>query len=159
VKRRNCIIHLKRAGAVKKNHTQYQNTLENTLSDIVIKKTRVKADIVFGSPSTGCKGSGVCTVIPIFQGRSNLKCPSATAWISMVNKKKIRFAFLKSSMTEQQIKCHFRWNLFQVFESVSMPFFVQKGIGANHQLIVKSGIYIVEERLLELIVDFNLDDC
>lgn len=61
-------------------------------------------------------------------------------------------------MTEQHIKCYFRWNLFQIFESVSMPLFVQKRIGANRPLILKPGIYIVEERLHELIVDFHLLD-
>lgn len=143
---------------MKKNHTQYQNTLVNPLSDIGIKKTRIKADIVFGSPSTGCKGSGVCMVLPATQARNALKCPHSTAWISMTNQRKLRFAFLRQSMTEQHIKCYFRWNLFQVFESVSMPLFVQKRIGASRPLILKPGIYIVEERPHELIVDFYLLD-
>jgi len=76
----------------------------------------------------------------------------------MPNQRKIRFAFIKSSMTEQQIKCHFRWNLFQVFESVTMPLFVQKRIGDNYPLVLKPGIYIVEERMRELVVDFQLAD-
>ncbi len=144
---------------MKKNYTQYQNTLLSPQNDVVIKKTRIKADIVFGSPSTGCKGSGVCTVVPATQmGSKSLKCPYATAWISMKNKRNIRFAFIKSSMTEQQIKCYFRWNLFQVFESVAMPQFVQTRIGYHRPLIIRSGIYHVEVRTHELIVDFKLTD-
>lgn len=144
---------------MKKNYTQYQNTLLSPHNDVVIKKTRIKADIVFGSPSTGCKGSGVCTVVPATQMSSKaLKCPHATAWISMTNQRKLRFSFIKSSMTEQQIKCYFRWNLFQIFESVAMPLFVQNRIGPYRPMIIKSGIYHVEERMSELIVDFNLAD-
>jgi len=61
-------------------------------------------------------------------------------------------------MTEQQIKCYFRWNLFQVFESVAMPLFVQNRFGTHRPLIIKSGIYHVDERMNELIVDFLLAD-
>lgn len=59
-------------------------------------------------------------------------------------------------MSEQQIKCYFRWNLFQIFESVAMPPFVQKRIASYRPLIIKPGIYIVEDRINELIVDFYL---
>lgn len=141
---------------MKKDHTQYQNTLVNPLSDIGIRKARIKADIIFGSPSTGCKGAGVCTVVPAAQVSKPIKCPYATAWISIKDQARLRFAFIKDSMSEQQIKCYFRWNLFQIFESVAMPPFVQKRIASYRPLIIKPGIYIVEDRINELIVDFYL---
>lgn len=143
---------------MKKNHTHYQNAQISPPNDVVITKTRIKAEIVFGSPSTGCKGSGVCMVVPYTAMNKVLKCPHATAWISITNQQMLRFSFIKSSMTEQQIKGYFRWNLFQVFEPLSMPHFVQSRIGVYRPLIIKSGIYFVEDRGHELKVDFHLID-
>ncbi|MEZ4942638.1 MAG: hypothetical protein R3D58_17320 [Saprospiraceae bacterium] len=121
------------------------------------KKTIIKqlrSEIVFGSPSTGCKGSGVCKVVPVLTTARDWKCPHATAWISVTPEGKLRVAFQKSSLTLRQIRCYFRWQLFQVFEPFQMPYYIQQKLNASQTLIIQPGIYPVLETADELIVEF-----
>lgn len=119
-------------------------------------RSRLKSEIVFGSLSTGCKGSGVCKVVPSDTMTTEWKCPHATAWISVTTNNKLRFAFIKSSMSEQMIRRYFRWQLFQVFEPYAMPVFIEKRLKINRKMTIAPGIYTVRDSNNELIVDFNI---
>lgn len=119
-------------------------------------RSRLKSEIVFGSLSTGCKGSGVCKVVPSDTMTTDWKCPHATAWISVTANNRLRFAFIKSSMSEQMIRRYFRWQLFQVFEPYTMPVFIEKKMKLNRKMTIAPGIYVVRETTIELIVDFNI---
>lgn len=136
---------------MKKEHAHYPNTRIQIATN---NQTKIKAEIVFGSPSMGCKGSGVCKVLPAAAASTDWKCPHATAWISIYKSNCIRMAFLKSSMTPKQINTYFRWHLFQVFESVSMPLFVEKRLHAIQGFTIRPGIYPVIDTNEFLIVKF-----
>lgn len=129
---------------MKKEHTHYQNTQNKTVIDSCTR-LKIKAEIVFGSPSLGCKGSGVCKVLPSTVSMDAWKCSHATAWLSITNCKGVRMLFPKASMTDRQAKVYFRWHLFQVFEPVPMPGFIQKRLGMSAPLIIRPGIYQVCE--------------
>ncbi len=115
---------------------------------------RLKSEIVFGSLSTGCKGSGVCKVVPSSIEVKGWKCPHATAWISLSPEGKIRIEFIKNSMTIQEIRRYFRWQLFQVFEAYAMPSFVRNNLEIPRPLVIQPGIYPVTDTGKGLIVDF-----
>lgn len=117
-------------------------------------RIKLKSEIIFGSPSTGCKGSGVCKVVPASIPVQDWKCPHALAWIYLLDNAKIRFEFIRSSMSEQQYKRYFRWQLFQVYEPYPMPIFIEKKLKVKQNLIVLPGIYPVIETPHVLIVDF-----
>ena len=119
-------------------------------------RSRLKSEIVFGSLSTGCKGSGVCKVVPSDTMTTEWKCPHATAWISVTANEKLRFAFIKSAMPGQMIRRYFRWQLFQVFEPYAMPLYIEKKLKTNRKMAIAPGIYTVRETNDELIVDFNI---
>lgn len=114
----------------------------------------LKSEIVFGSLSTGCKGSGVCKVLPTGLSDIVWKCPRAMGYISIVEPGRLRIEFIKSSMTQAEIRRYFRWGLFQVFEPYAMPRFVRRHLKVNDSLIILPGIYTVTETADELIVDF-----
>jgi hypothetical protein len=137
---------------VKKEQTHYQNTHIQIATN---NQTKIKAEIVFGSPSMGCKGSGVCKVLSITAASTDWKCPRATAWISITKNSCVRMAFLKSSMMPRQINRYFRWHLFQVFESVSMPLFVEKRLRSIQEIVIQPGIYPVIDTDEFLIVEFK----
>ncbi len=117
-------------------------------------RIRLKSEIVFGSLSTGCRGAGVCKVVPARVATEDWKCLHATAWISITPNQKIRFSFIKSTLTQQMIRRHFSWRLFQVFEPFPMPLFVEKKFKTDKGLTIKPGIYSVVETTTALIVDF-----
>lgn len=117
-------------------------------------KIRLKSEIVFGSLSTGCRGAGVCKVVPARVATNDWKCLHATAWISITSNQKIRFSFIKSTLTQQMVRRYFSWHLFQVFEPFPMPLFVEKKLKTGNSLTIRPGIYSVIETPTALIVDF-----
>jgi len=137
---------------VKNAQTQYSRLPVESKENTTQK--RLRSEIVFGSLSTGCKGSGVCKVVPSRIEVKDWKCPHAAAWISLSPEGKIRIEFIKKSMTVQELRRYFRWQLFQVFEAYAMPAFVRNGLDTPGHLIIQPGIYAVKDTGKELIVDF-----
>lgn len=117
-------------------------------------RIRLKSEIVFGSLSTGCRGAGVCKVVPARVATNDWKCLHATAWVSITSDQKIRFSFIKSTLTQQMIRRYFSWHLFQVFEPYPMPLFIEKKLKAANNLTIRPGIYTVIETPSSLIIDF-----
>lgn len=119
-------------------------------------RIKLKSEIVFGSLSTGCRGSGVCKVVPARVATDDWKCPHATAWVYMVEDRKLRISFIKSTITHQMFRRYFSWHLFQVFEPFTMPLFIEKGLKKGNLLIIRPGIYTVIETPSALVVDFTV---
>jgi hypothetical protein len=115
---------------------------------------KLKSEIVFGSPGLGCQGSGICKVVPANIETQHWKCPHGQAWISLTKEQKIRISFIKSTLDRRQIRRYFRWHLFQVYEPLRMPLFVESRLAAAVPLIIQPGIYQVWETDRTLIVDF-----
>lgn len=113
---------------------------------------KVRGEVVLGSPSANCGGVGICRVMAAGQD-ANIRCPKVQAFISLTEEGKLRFEFQKSSMEGRYMRRHFRWLLFQVFETYVVPHPVTKGLKIA-QRTIKPGIYQVWDVEGSLIVDF-----
>lgn len=113
---------------------------------------KIRAEVVLGSPSANCGGVGICRVMAYGEG-VNISCPKVAAWISVTAEGKLRFEFQKNAMEGRYMRRHFRWLLFQVFESYTVPFSLLGGLKLE-QRTIHPGIYQVWEMGESLIVDF-----
>jgi hypothetical protein len=118
----------------------------------ITTQNKVKAEIMFGNPSMGCQGVGICKVLSYGQETTN-KCPKVTAWISTTVEGKLRFRFLKSSMEKSYIRKHFGWRLFQVYNTYELSEKVANKLGLL-EAKVAPGIYTVWETPRHFVVDF-----
>lgn len=122
-----------------------------------LKKTSIKAvrsEVIFGAPSEGCGGVGICRIIA---GSFNIqhKCPKVSALISMTEEGKIKIKFSKSTMQPRFMKRHFRWLLFQVVEPYQIPDILLQKL--NHDMggyTIHPGIYQVWESQEWMVVEF-----
>jgi len=113
---------------------------------------KMRAEVMFGNPGTGCQGVGICRVT--HHGKaSNCNCPKVSTWIGVLPNGGLRFKFIKSSMEKHFMRRHFSWRLFQVFEPYKMPDTICAKLGIE-STILQSGIYTVWESERYLIVDF-----
>ena len=115
-------------------------------------QNKVKAEIMFGNPSMGCQGVGICQVLSYGQETTS-KCPKVTAWISTTAEGKLRFRFLKSSMDKAYIRKHFGWRLFQVYTTYELSGKVASKLGLVEAKVMP-GIYTVWETSRHFVVDF-----
>ncbi len=117
-----------------------------------LSEQKVRAEVVLGSPSANCGGVGICRVMAYGEG-VGITCPKVNAWISITDEGKLRFEFQKASMEGRFMRRHFRWLLFQVLETYTVPY---KLLGALklEQRTIQPGIYQVWEVGDNMIVDF-----
>ncbi len=113
---------------------------------------KVRSDVVLGSPSANCSGVGICRVMAQGEGLQ-IKCPVVPAWISLTAEGKLRFEFEKSAMEGRYLRRHFRWMLFQVFETCTVPYSLMGKLKLE-QRTIRPGIYPVYETASRLIVEF-----
>lgn len=135
-------------------NAQIQNRHEVIHIKVNPARTKLKLEIVFGSLSASCKGSGICKVVPFGIQTEDWKCPHASAWVYITTEARLRIEFIKHSMFQQYIRRYFRWHLFQVQEAFEMPLFVEKRLKVSEKIIVRPGVYSVKETAQKLIVDF-----
>ena len=118
----------------------------------ILSEHKVRAEVVLGSPSANCGGVGICRVMAYGEG-VGVTCPKTEAWLSLTEEGRLRFEFQKSSMEGRFMRRHFRWMLFQVFETYVVPFRLLGGLKIE-QRTIQPGIYQVWEVGDSLIVDF-----
>lgn len=112
----------------------------------------IKSEIILGSPGMNCQGVGICKVMAYGEPFTG-KCPVVTAWISMTEQNKWRFAFWKSTLDARLIKRHFGFSLFQVYEWYELPTDLTITLSPE-PVQIQPGIYPVWETTQFLIVDF-----
>ena len=117
-----------------------------------LPQKRIKAEMILGSPGSGCQGVGICRVMA-FKEQNTCKCKTVTAWISETESGSISISFWKSSMDHRFVKRHFGWMLFQVFEAYQLPEIFTMALD-RESAIIKPGIYAVWESPQFLTVDF-----
>ncbi len=117
-----------------------------------VGEQKIRAEVVLGSPSANCGGVGICRVMASGEGQ-HISCPKVTTLISTNTEGRLRFEFQKSSMEGRFQRRHFRWQLFQVFETYTVPYSVVGGLKIE-QRTIHPGIYQVWEVGESLIVDF-----
>lgn len=113
---------------------------------------KMRAEVMFGNPGTGCQGVGICRVT--HHGKAtNCSCLKVSTWIGILPNGGMRFKFIKSSMEKHFMRKHFSWRLFQVCEAYTMPESICAKLGIE-QAVIQPGIYTVWESERYLIVDF-----
>ena len=117
-----------------------------------LNEQKVRTEVVLGSPSANCGGVGICRVMAYGEG-VGVTCPKVTAWLSLTEEGKLRFEFQKASMEGRFMRRHFRWMLFQVFETCVIPYRLLGNLKIE-QRTIHPGIYQVWDVEDSLIVDF-----
>lgn len=107
----------------------------------------VEMEVVFGSPSQNCGGSGICMMISRLPKARVLPCPHARASVAVVGNS-LRFRFAKSQMMEQYARRYFSTGYFEVFEAYQVPLRISRSLG-RLGLMVRPGKYQVEETAQE----------
>lgn len=130
-------------------------TLQNTTTvqhQKAYSGQKVRAEVVLGSPSANCGGVGICRVMAYGED-ADISCPRVASWLSITKEGKIRFEFEKDSMEGRFMRRHFRWFLFQVFETYVVPRSILGPLKLE-QRAIRPGIYTVMEVDNRLIVEF-----
>ncbi|MBN8679495.1 MAG: hypothetical protein J0M29_14795 [Chitinophagales bacterium] len=116
----------------------------------------VRMEVVFGTPSQNCIGSGVCMVMHHLPQRYPLYCPHAPALISFQGGQ-ILFRFLKTEM-QRADACHrFEGPWFVVEEEFRMPKSTARRLGMPTEWI-QPGVYAIEETAREWQIRFKVFD-
>jgi hypothetical protein len=114
----------------------------------------IRSEVIFGTPSSGCEGVGICRIIPVAR-KVACKCPSITAQINVTPAGRLRMRFSKESMEPRFMKRHFGWMLFQVLEAYEIPQSVVRKLNLDEsQGWIYPGIYTVWESAEWLVVEF-----
>lgn len=112
----------------------------------------IRAEVVLGSPSSGCNGVGICRVMAQGYGL-DCPCPKTAAKLSVTEEGKLRFSFQKSSMSADYLRRHFGWLLFQVTEPCRLPLRITAALQTERRRI-EPGVYQVWETNDAMVVDF-----
>jgi hypothetical protein len=110
---------------------------------IIIPSLEVKMEVVFGTPSQNCIGSGVCMVMHHLPQRYPLYCPHAPAIISYEGVQ-LLFRFIKTEMKRSDAATRFESPWFVVEEEFRMPKSTARRLGMPSEW-VRPGVYAIEE--------------
>lgn len=115
---------------------------------------RTRTDVILGSPSANCSGVGICRVLAHGAvGSSGVVCPRVKAWLSVTASGKLRFEFEKNSLSEETLRKHFSWMLFQVLEPCVIPYRLLR-YRTISQRTIRPGVYQVWDTGTYLVVEF-----
>ena len=118
-----------------------------------VSQTReIRMEVVFGTPSQNCIGSGVCMVMNRLPRHRTLHCPHAPAWISY-DQGKVLFRFDKSEVTREDAIIRFNEVWFPVQEAFEIPRLTARDLGLASTWILP-GIYSIEETVKDWILAF-----
>ena len=116
---------------------------------VTLTQTVLKADVILGSPGSGCMGMGVCQVMRSEQEPSaNMNCPRTKALIRRHEMPdfsvRLQFEFEKAQLAPANLVKHFQWNLFQVTDPYDLPVDIAQELGLKTYRI-QPGVYPVVE--------------
>ncbi|MEM1325157.1 MAG: hypothetical protein AAGI23_04340 [Bacteroidota bacterium] len=122
--------------------TMKKKTTSTRLSQKLIQDVRcVKSEVIFGSPRNRCKGTGICKVLTLSAGQQ----PTRTlTYVTLEKNGKLRFDFVKDSMSADLIDFHFHNHLFMVTDDFYFPKPMLKALGVE-ELSIQPGFYQVAE--------------
>ncbi len=94
----------------------------SSVSTLCASKREVEMEVVFGTPSRNCEGSGICMVTERFRPGYAIPCPHARVIIYCDKEnRELVFRFPKRYLTEQIIERFFSDNVFYVEEAFLVP--------------------------------------
>ncbi len=114
----------------------------------------LKMEVVFGTPSQNCIGSGICMVMNRLPNRQQLRCPHAPAWLSY-EQGLLVFRFSKSEVLGEQAISRFASPWFLVQEPFQVPRHCARQLGI-HMHWVSPGVYKITDTLLDWVLAFQL---
>lgn len=133
---------------------QQQKRVTQSLPISLAQTIEVKMEVVFGTPSQNCIGSGVCMLMNRFPRHKQLPCPHAPAWISFEYGQLV-FRFSKAEVLRADVASRLDPPWFLVEESFPVPRCAVRHLGLPAQH-VSPGIYRIVETNKDWFLAFPL---
>jgi len=114
----------------------------------------IRMEVVFGTPSQNCIGSGICMVMNRLPNRQQLRCPHAPAWLSF-ERGLLVFRFSKSEVLTEDAIRRFASPWFLVQEAFQVPQHCARQLGMPAQR-VSPGVYKITNTRLDWLLAFQL---
>lgn len=133
---------------------QQQRRITPQLPISLLTSPEVKMEVVFGTPSQNCIGSGVCMLMNRAPRLQPLRCPHAPVWISFRNGRLV-FRFAKIEVTREDSIARFDSPWFLVQEPFEIPRLTARSLGLQ-QTQVPPGIYSIEETTKDWYLTFPI---
>lgn len=133
---------------------QHQKKVVRHLPITLARPCEIRMEVLFGTPSQNCIGSGVCMVMNHPPSKRTLFCPHAPAWISY-QQGMLVFRFAKHEVLRLDAQARFDSPWFLVQEAFEMPRYAARQIGMGTQWVMP-GLYAVEETQKDWVLRFNL---
>ncbi len=133
---------------------QQQKQVAPCLPITLVQTREIRMEVVFGTPSQNCIGSGICMVMNRLPSHRPLRCPHAPAWISFEHGLLV-FRFLKTEVVREDAIYRFDAPWFLVQESFQIPLYAKRYLGLPSQW-VSPGLYAIEERPKDWLLAFSL---
>ncbi|MEM9887057.1 MAG: hypothetical protein AAF849_14275 [Bacteroidota bacterium] len=120
-----------------------------TTHERVWKIANVKTEVIFGSPKNRCRGVGICKVMTLSAIQETNR---PIAYLSVNKGGRVKFDFLKETITEAMLKMHFKDDLFVVVDEFQFTDILLKRLDRK-ALRIANGIYEVKqtERFLSVV--------
>lgn len=81
----------------------------------------VEMEVVFGTPSKNCSGTGICMIASLFPHGYTIPCPHAPAIIHCIPNEELVFRFRKHRLCDRAVQAYFSSCFFQVDEPFTLP--------------------------------------
>lgn len=81
----------------------------------------VEMEVVFGTPSKNCSGTGICMIASLFPQEYTIPCPHAPAIIHCVPNQELVFRFRKHRLCDRAAQAYFSAGFFLVEEPFALP--------------------------------------
>lgn len=100
----------------------------------------VPAEIIFGTPSEGCKGHGICMLLP--EGTlAQTSCHRFKALFVKVSYPlpALRLHIPTTQLSQEVLESQFSRSCFLMQEELELPGFLSKGLGLQERCLIPSG--------------------
>ena len=108
------------------------------------QQLELSAEVIFGVPSQGCRGTGICKLTTLAEQSKKpsmmTRCKKGLAIISITAEDRIKFNFEKASMCKATIKKHFGYHYFFLEETFEVPAAIRELLELK-QARIKPGAY------------------
>ena len=118
--------------------------------------TEVEMEVVFGTPSQNCIGSGICMVMSRLPRQQSLRCAHTPAYISC-QKGKLVFRFPKSKVMHDGAIGRLDKPWFEIKEAYQMPKHIARKLGTNIGAVA-CGIYPIVDRGDEWVLNLSCSE-
>lgn len=135
---------------------QQKNRTATGISVALVRPLEIRMEVVFGTPSQNCIGSGICMVMNRLPRLQTLRCPHATAWLSCLPGTLV-FRFSKTDIQTEEARLRLAGPWFPVMESFCIPRHTARRLGLVTEWIWP-GLYRIEETAHDWQLFFNVDN-